>query len=78
MGFVNVFPKKLLWEKTYGSIFRRNPSLQIETSSIHENMQINLEKLHAQKIFWKFHNIFALCWFSYYVNDNKEMDGKVS
>jgi hypothetical protein len=78
MSFVNFFPKKFLWEKAYGGTFRRNPSLQIKTSSIHENMQINLEKLHAQIFFGKFHNIFPLCWFFYYVNYNKEMDGKVS
>jgi hypothetical protein len=44
MTFVKFFPKNFLWEKTYGRNLEENPSLQIEISSIHENMQINLEK----------------------------------
>jgi hypothetical protein len=55
-----------------------NPSLQIKTSSIHENIQINLEKLHAQEIFWKFTTYLHYVGIFYYVNDNKEMDGRVS
>jgi hypothetical protein len=35
-------------------------SLQTKISSIYENMQVNIEKLHVQKIFWKPHNI-TLC-----------------
>jgi hypothetical protein len=30
---------------------KENPSLQTKISSIHEKMQVNLEKLHVQKIF---------------------------
>jgi hypothetical protein len=35
-----------------------------------------LEKLHAQRLFWKSNSINALCWAFYYVNDNKEVDLK--
>jgi hypothetical protein len=34
------------------------------------------KSLHAQIIFWKPHNICALCWAFYCVNDNKEVNGK--
>ncbi len=50
--------------------------MDIKTTSIHERMQVNFEKLHAQIIFWKPHNIFALCWAFYCVNDNKKVNGK--
>jgi hypothetical protein len=30
--------------------------LQTKTSSIHERMQVNFEKLHVQKVFWRPHN----------------------
>jgi hypothetical protein len=63
MSFVKFSPKKLQWGKNlWVEHLKENTNLPIETSSIHENMQIDLEKLHAHKIFWKFHNIFALCW----------------
>jgi len=40
-------------------------------------MQVNLEKLYAQRVFSRPHNISPLCWASYCVNDEKEVDGKV-
>jgi hypothetical protein len=50
----------------------------LEENPIHEKMQINLEKLHAQRLFWRFHNRFMLyVGFFYCVNANKKMDGKV-
>jgi hypothetical protein len=30
---------------------KENPALQTKTSSIHERMQVNFEKLHVQKVF---------------------------
>ncbi len=44
---------------------KENPSLQTKISSIHEKMQVNLEKLNVQKIFWKPQNImlgFIIKW----------------
>lgn len=32
----------------------------LEENPIHEKMQVNLEKLHAQRLLWKFHNRFTL------------------
>ncbi len=32
----------------------------LDENAIHEKMQINLEKLHAQRLFWRFHNRFTL------------------
>jgi uncharacterized protein with PQ loop repeat len=32
----------------------------------------NLNKLHAQRSFWKTNNITLLCWAFYPINDNKE------
>jgi hypothetical protein len=34
----------------------------LDENAIHEKMQINLEKLHAQRLFWRFHNIYTICW----------------
>ncbi len=39
-------------------------------------MKENLQKLYVQIIFWKSHNIIALCWAFYWVNDNKDVDVK--
>jgi hypothetical protein len=54
----------------------------LEENPIHEKMQVNLEKLHAQRLFWRFCNRFTLyVGFFYYVNNcvnaNNKMDGKV-
>jgi hypothetical protein len=53
----------------------------LEENPIHEKMQVNLEELHAQRLFWKFHNRFTLYVGFFYcvnygVNANKKMDGK--
>ncbi len=49
-----------------------------EQNPIHEKMQVNLDKLHAQRLFWRFHNRFMLyVGFFYCVNANKKMNGKV-
>jgi len=40
-------------------------------------MQVNIKKLHVQRVFWKPHNKPLLCWVFYYVNDIKEMDRKI-
>jgi hypothetical protein len=50
----------------------------LEENPIHEKMQVNLEKLHDQRLFGDF--IIDLCYmlgFFYCVNANKKMDGKV-
>ncbi len=72
MSFVKLFP----------SMEEEPLTKALEENSIHEKMQVNLEKLHAQGLFWKFHNRFTLYvgFFScvnYCVNANKKMDGKV-
>jgi len=41
---------------------------------IEEKMKNNLNKLHAQRSFWKANNINALCWAFYCVNDSKEVN----
>jgi hypothetical protein len=43
---------------------------------IPKTMKENLQKLYVQIIFWKSHNIIALCWAFYWVNDNKDVDVK--
>jgi hypothetical protein len=52
-----------------------NLSLKIEVSrafeSNNERFILNLQKLHAQRLFWKHERINAICWALYVVNDNK-------
>jgi hypothetical protein len=42
-----------------------------------ERFILNLQKLHAQRLFWKLKGRNAICWAFYVLNDNKLMDGKV-
>jgi hypothetical protein len=37
-------------------------------------MKINLQKLHVQRRIWRVHNINALCWAFYCVNDGKKFE----
>jgi hypothetical protein len=37
-------------------------------------MRLNLQKLHAQNIKWRFHGIIVFWWAFFYVNNNKEVD----
>jgi hypothetical protein len=37
-------------------------------------MKIKFQKLHVQRKFWKVHNINALCWAFYCVNDGKKVE----
>jgi hypothetical protein len=56
-------------------------SLEIEASkaceSNNEIFILNLQKLHAQRLFWEPKRRNAICWVFYVVNDNKSVDGKV-
>jgi len=54
-------------------------SLQIKNSRREKNvkkMEIKLKKNHVQRKMWRDHNINALCWYFYYVNDGKDVEGK--
>ncbi len=54
-------------------------SLQIKNSRREKNvkkMEIKLKKIHVQRKMWRDHNINALCWYFYYVNDGKDVEGK--
>jgi hypothetical protein len=42
-----------------------------------ERFILNLQKLHAQRLFWKPKGRNVICWAFYVVNDNKPMDGKI-
>jgi len=46
---------------------RKNPRIEEKI------MTTNIKKLHAQRVFWKLHNII-LCWDFYCVNDNQDID----
>jgi hypothetical protein len=37
-------------------------------------MKKNLQKLHAQRKFWRGHNKNSLCWAFYRMNDGKEVE----
>jgi hypothetical protein len=37
-------------------------------------MKKKLQKLHAQRNFWRWHNRNSLCWAFYCVNDGKEVE----
>jgi hypothetical protein len=58
-----------------------NLSLEIEASwaskSNDHRLILNLQKLHAQRLFWKPKRRNAICWVFYVVNDNKPMDSKI-
>jgi hypothetical protein len=41
-----------------------------------ETMKQNLQKLRVQINFWESHDIIALCWAFYCVNNNKDVDVK--
>jgi hypothetical protein len=49
-------------------------SLQIERIRNVKMNKNHLKKLHAQRTFWRRHNINALCWAFYCVNDNKKVN----
>jgi len=59
----------------------KNLSLEIEASwaskSNDERFILNLQKLHAQRWFWKPKGRNAICCTFYVGNDNKPMDGKI-
>jgi len=58
-----------------------NLSLETKVSKALENNDerfiLNLQKLHAQRLFWKPEGKNAICWAFYVVIDNKPIDGKV-
>jgi hypothetical protein len=58
-----------------------NLSLEIEVSraskSNDERFILNLQKLHAQRLFWKLEGRDAICRAFYVINDNKLVDGKI-
>jgi hypothetical protein len=57
MSFVKFFPNEVSMEDDpLVEASKENPTLQTKTNSIHERMQVNFEKLHVQKIFWRPHN----------------------
>jgi hypothetical protein len=55
-----------------------NLSLETEANKAFESNNeifiLNLQKLHAQRLFWKPERINAICLVLYVVNDNKQMD----
>jgi hypothetical protein len=57
-----------------------NPSVQTQKNVVPENetkiSKLQLAKLLNQRKEWRGHNINALCWSFYCVNDNKKIDNK--
>jgi hypothetical protein len=45
--------------------------------NVEEQMEIKLQKLHIQRKMWRGHNINALFWSFYCVNDGKYVEGGV-
>jgi len=61
-----------LWERKENASVQTEGSINLKINE--EIMKENLRKLHAQRLFWKLHNINALCWALLCVNDNNEVD----
>ncbi len=40
-------------------------------------MELKVKFLHVQRKMWRDHNINALCWYFYYVDDGKDVESKI-
>jgi len=61
-----------LWKPKENASVQREGNINLKINE--EIMKENLKKLHAQRLFWKLHNINALCWAFLCLNDNNEVD----